>query len=404
MAFAKHDFKEESIGEIINKIRDCVKNCHDIFELKRIAFSEIKIPKRKYLASQRTFYEKMITNKNSNNKIIKTGQWFLNRKKKREINSQSSCEEVCNVVVSYNRSRVVFCKEIDSFTRNSYEIVIFDVNSNNNLALKPKFIKNAFLVGVSNDGKRIIFCHHSTKTFKKFNNNISIEVIGVKNKICQGYFIESLESVIVISKNGIASKISKNKVFENIMLLNDDSTQIVTSFHDNNIIWVDAKTVHQQNKHKILSFDTQTMDVINVINLYCEAIYRISIIQNNQINVFLATNKDLFDDKKNKLEMIKEEHCKINFFDFSDEEIIDIQHFKLLMSDSNEIIAMITKNGFICIIYNQSKSFKKIPHLINENTKIISLTAYENKVFNITLAIPSLEIALVNVKLRLKLI
>ena len=102
--------------------------------------------------------------------------------------------------------------------------------------------------------------------------------------------------------------------------------------------------------------------------------------------------------------MIKEEHCKINFFDFSDEEIIDIQHFKLLMSDSNEIIAMITKNGFICVIRNQSKSLKKIPHLINENTKIISLTAYENKVFNITLAIPSLEIALVNVKLKLKFI
>src|SRR6266487_7160095 len=52
--------QETASGELINEIRNKAKTCFDVFELKRVAFTEVKLPKRKNLASRRAFYVRQI--------------------------------------------------------------------------------------------------------------------------------------------------------------------------------------------------------------------------------------------------------------------------------------------------------------------------------------------------------
>ena len=165
-------------GDLINMIRERAQNCYDLLELKRIAFNEIKIPKRKYMASKRAFYVKQIISRSESSVKTDTkettSQWIRRRSSELLGLKPYNCE--LKVVISSDASKVV------AFRRSSKNITEISILCVQNREITHKSdwnLKNPLIIGISNDGKRIICTNWSSKSLIKCKDDIKVDLIGV---------------------------------------------------------------------------------------------------------------------------------------------------------------------------------------------------------------------------------
>jgi hypothetical protein len=383
---------ESSVGDIINTIRNTSTNYYDVFELKRIAFSEMKIPKRKYLAVQRSFYAKRIvsmTQSISSDTEEKIPFWVRKKKKELELIKCKivDCDDVCQIVASHNCDKIAVFKQNQKLNDN--EICILDVDGKHKSNIKSKFIKDAVLVGITDDGKTVIFCQNSSNKFKKLTEGISIEIIGFKHEICAGYYLECIKSTILISTNGIITKVkSGDKNSENTMILSDETSSVITTYLIDNIIWVNVRTRKEEDTHQLMSFDVHSLDVCSVIQIDCQKIFGISLFKENIFGIFVTVESGCI----GKIEQNQEDFYQLKLLELKYDDIVDLRCFHLESEEENKesnvanastYVTFITKSGSIStLVYHESYCQhlkKRLPFPYVENTKIIKLTKDNHK-------------------------
>ena len=380
MAFDKID-QEQMInsGDLINKIRETAQNCYDLFEFKRIAFNEIKLPKRKDMASKRAFYAKQIITRSqlSLKTDIKetTSQWIRRRSSELLGLKPNICE--LKVIMSSDASKTVAFRRI---TKNITEISILCIQTRKIVHKSEWNLKNALITGISNDGKRII-CTHSSKTVTKCKDDLQINLIAIDFEPFDGFFVEELDSVININNCGLISKCKLNsKQSDSIIILNDKNLNIVSADLNRNygLIWLNTVS-KDKITHKFISFDINSLDVYTIIesNLFNVHKFVTNSIDKQSI---IAVKCDPINGKlKKTIDILTKCSKKQRIFDFYD-DIFDIKCFSFdeqikdcslgfnynLLNDSCEqtdnkcLLMVLTKNSSnIYIEYKFDKILRK---------------------------------------------
>jgi hypothetical protein len=423
-----------SSGELINTIRETAKNCYDAFELRRIAFHEIKLPKRKYMATRRSFYVKQITSQIQKsiqpNTKETTTQWIRRRSSEILGLKVNNHIDECRIVISLDQTKVAVFSRSD---RGKNEINILYVEDCQKSHITRWTFKNTFIIGVSNDGNRIICCHSSNKFSSKAKEGIKVDLIGVDFDACDGFYLEDCNLVIIIGSSGVVSKHAMNrKEVENTMLLNDKLSKVVSAELDrkSKLIWLN--TISNNNyTHKFISLDINTLDIYTTINTDCFSIHQFFIF-NNYINSLILVKSDPINGKLMKvIDILTQNTHKERLYDLS-EEVFDIRCFSMtdfndsvFVSHSSEhkslnsclkdkslenLIILITKNtSNIAIEYKYENCWKKttiLTDLVKDISeinaiKIVKLMKDKNE-FNITLVVYTSVSSLINVKFQLK--
>lgn len=420
-----------SSGDLINTIREIAKNCYDVFELRRIAFHEVKLPKRKYMATRRSFYVKQITSQIQKsiqpNAKETTTQWIRRRSNELLGLKANNHRDECRIVISLDQTKVAVFSRGD---RGKNQINILYVEDCQKSRITHWTFKSTFIIGISNDGNRIICCHSSNKTSSKAKEGIKVDLIGVDFDVCDGFYLEDCNLVIIISSSGVVSKHAMNrKEVENTMVLNDKLSKVVSADLDrrSKLIWLDT-LCNTNNTHKFISFDINTLDIYTTINTDCFSIHKFSVFNSN-FNSLIIVKSDPINGKLMKaIDILTDNTHKEKLYDLS-EEIFDIQCFSMIernndsvfVSNSSEhkslnsclkdkslenFIILITKNSSnIVIEYKYENCWKKstvLTDLVKDISeinaiKIVRLMKDKNE-FNITLVIYTSVSSLINVK------
>ncbi|XP_054159596.1 uncharacterized protein LOC128957806 [Oppia nitens] len=380
------DFTDEtnSSGEMIYSIREAAKNCYDVIDLKRVAFNEIKLPKRKYMATKRSFYVKQITSQLERSIQSKesTTQWFRRRSSELllGLKANNNVKIDYRIVISSDRSKVVlFCKN----NRFVNELSILCTDNMKNCLKTHLFLKNAFIIGVTNNAKKIVCSNRSYKTTSKVKDGINVELIGVTFDICDGFYIEELESAIIVGKAGLVCRYDmiNKKQTDSSMIFNDKSSKIVAADVNtvSGLVWLDTLSSHN-NTHNFIAVDIKNLDIYTTIETDCFTIHKFSI-NISDFRSIIVVKSDPFNGKLRKaIDIITDNSHKQKLFDFK-EEILDIKCF--LFSDCTNIHNKndysVDCNGLPINLYTQQNMKSLIILLTKESSNILIEYNYENR-------------------------
>lgn len=433
MGLCSGPIETNSSGELINMIRETAKNCYDVFELKRIAFNEVKLPKRKYMATKRSFYVKQINSQieKSMQSIAKetTSQWIRRRSSEiLGIKRMGYKEDECRIVISLDQTKVAVCRKSN---KGLHEICILYVEDSQKSLITHWAFKNPFMIGITNDGNRLICSHYSTKTLSKAKDNMKIDLIGVDFEACSGFYLEELNSAIIIGFYGLILKYKiDKKEFEKTMLLNDKFSKVVSADLDKKLklVWLDT-LCNNNNTHKFICFDIKTLDVYTTISTDCFSIHKFSIYSNKNNSLVIVKSDPINGKLMKAIDILTNNTHKERLYD-SNEEIFDIQCFSIVDQNNEFImqssdykslnsclkdkslenfIILVTKSSSgIAIEYKYHNYWKKSTVLTDKVSDISEINAIkivrllkDKTEFNITLVVYTSVSQLINVKFLL---
>lgn len=245
-------------------IREKTRNCFDLLELRRIAFSEIKLPKRKYMAARRCFHVKQISCQSASSLVLNQRQFSQFYRRRSSDTVFVKCPEY-RIVISGDHSKVAILRKSH---RSVSDITILssDENLNKSQSKTDWSLKSSVLIGVTNDGKRLVFTRFSSKIFSKVKSDIKIDIIGVNFDAFDGFYLEESECAISICRSGLVCKRRLNgKQSDTIMAVNDN-TLSVESAHlnaDRTLLWLDFKS--SVGSHTFIAVDVHNFDVLKII-------------------------------------------------------------------------------------------------------------------------------------------
>lgn len=356
------DYSWNSSGDLINNIRETTKNCYDFLELKRIAFNEIKTPKRKYLATKRAFYVKQINNRSElslkTNLKESTTQWI--RRRSSELLGLRPNFSQLRVVFSSDASKAVIFRKTN---KNISDLSILCSESGEKIQTIEFNLKNTSIIGISNDGKKVL-CIHSSKTNTKSKNGIKIELISSDFDAFDGFYFEDSDSVIVINTSGLVSKhrIGKKQT-ETSIILNDKNSSVVCADLNRNcgVIWLNTLSNHKIT-HKFISFDINSLDIFTVIETDFFNIEKFLINSSDDKSVIVIKSDPINGKLKKTIEILEKGSNNKRIFDFCD-EVLDIKCFsfkdetKDCSEDSNENISNVDKILIISVVKNSENIY-----------------------------------------------
>ena len=369
-------------GEFINTIRENVKNCFDLVELKRIAFNEIKLPKRKCMATKRCFYVKQITAQSdksllSNKKA--SCHWF--RRRSNETFSLT-CSQY-RIVISYDRSKVAILRQIH---RSVNELSILSAQGNQSQSLsKPDLsLKSSLLIGVSNDGKRLLFTQFSSKTYSKVKNGIKIDLIGVNFDAIDGFYLEEFNWAIAICRSGLVCKCHLScKQSDTIMVINDNTLSVVLAHlnADHSLIWLDSES--SLSTHTFFAIDVNSLDVLRVIQSDFFSVHNFSDNPLNRISLIIVRSDPINGKIKRVINILTEDNQEKQISNFFD-EVFDVNCVLLnnktdttehQLSDEDFLTVLVTRNSFDIYVEYKLKSVWKKQMLFLNDINISELRA-----------------------------
>ena len=278
-------------GDLINCIRSRAQNCYDVLELKRVAFYQIKILRRKQLATRRAFYLKQLLS----NPIIATSyaspptpetptQWLRRRsceifsltKKSLLIQTRQGGKYI--VVVSQDQTKVGLMNDMSR----KVQIQTIDLMNTDQDEISGEKIwsplKDLELCGIGNKGKRLLFTQtcenvgmsHAIETFSK--SALSLQIVKCSQQVVEAFYLESSEEVFVVQKTGLVSKINliEKDEYEKINLcayhMNGKQKVLAAALDSsgNDILWVllvssPSPAAVSVSKHKRSASDTSSL-------------------------------------------------------------------------------------------------------------------------------------------------
>lgn len=109
---------------------------------------------------------------------------------------------------SENRSKICI-QSMGKLGRSHLRIIDANSRSNERSLMSP--LRNCLLIGISNCGKQLVFARQSSKRcFKSFKEqDLTFHVHEISTEIFDGFYLEELEQVIIISRQGEIFKIGK---------------------------------------------------------------------------------------------------------------------------------------------------------------------------------------------------
>ena len=310
-------------GDTINLIRNRANSCHDIIELKQIAFGQIKIPRRSYLSTRRAFYLKQI-NSQANNDIMfssateTTVQWI---RKGSEIlgitfpsSSSTSQSKQMKVVFSNDHSKVALCRvnsnggntstsstssstssvtsSSTSSSSSSKEIELFschdDLPPESNILRGPQS-RNVVLAGVSNDGLKLIFCQNGNKfsvsNFINSDTDVTMIVCTVSYEVLSCFYHESTDHLITVGRNGAISRVRFGNSLDKTTPMDIETVHVGQRRHhlvtaaldiESGLLYaLVADGLADSHCSQLFVVDTISLDVFNCIDLGNEPICRL---------------------------------------------------------------------------------------------------------------------------------
>ncbi|RWS14163.1 hypothetical protein B4U79_07775 [Dinothrombium tinctorium] len=264
-------------GDLVNIIRNGSKKCYDVMGLRKIAFTQVKLPKRKHLATRRAFYVKQLINETRRDSVSESRGKWLRRRSLELLHFSVEQESSFNFVMSCNRSTVATFN--GSLNKGNIEVQIVGNRWRKTISLSAKRRqKNLTLIGVSNDGENLIFCHQSAKrNFTRVNEEISVSTISVPYAVVAGFYCENSDEIYIIGIEGVVTKLKLNDAskMETINVYNKRAKVTTAAFDcKQNLLWMHLNAT-AVIKPQLLVVDTASLDVFNVIELGSEAVNRI---------------------------------------------------------------------------------------------------------------------------------
>lgn len=300
-----------STGETINLIRKRAAVCHDIIELKQIAFGQIKIPRRSYLSTRRAFYLKQINSQpaSSNFQLAATESstvhWIRKSSEILGLTSPSppSKQQPTRVVFSNDRSKVAWCRP--SSGNQSKEIELLHLFSCHDLPVPTATAsgthtlavgghsRNSMLVGVANDGSKLIFCQNGNKF--SVNNLINGNTLAMASvlqvlvtlpfDLLDCFYHEAHDQLVAIGRNGVITRLGvsccEHKTetsTETAHLCGKRNLQLTTAAMDIEgalLYLLFADGLPEGYSQQLFVVDAVSLDVFNCIDLGCEPICRV---------------------------------------------------------------------------------------------------------------------------------
>lgn len=422
---------DRSTGETINIIRGKTVNCFDVLELKRIAFGQVKIPRRKHLATRRAFYVKQLnglalTNSRSTGSET-TAQWIRRRSSELLGLSQPFLDKSPKIVLSADKTKIAICRfaEGDSVSSSAREAEIFSCYPNETscktfstlLAQPPRGLT---LYGVADDGSKLVFCQHGNRMQSTNNNGmngrdgVQLEVLVLPYELVDGFYLESSNHFLAVGKNGVISKVNltRQKSRERTVSIYEQpetthlgkQCKILAAACDqmSGFLWVhfvETQSESDSSPEQLFVIDTLSLDVFICIDLGQEPITRM--IPSSGI-IFVARQRN-----GNSVISLTTPHFSRQLFAESDQEegIRDLQSFTCHQPNQQQhnkersfdkqcakgtiiVVALFNSGKLTCIeTSGYCLHSKRTSHMLSReqaaNSLVVNVISYEHE-FHVT--------------------
>lgn len=400
-------------GECINLIRDKAKRCYDIVGLKKTAFGQIKIPRRKNLATRRAFYVKQLCVALTEEKNETTAQWIKRRSSEILGLRSPVMSKEARVIISSNRNSIAvgFHKNCNSIIDN--DIIILDVSANNSKLFKTSNLhKNTVLIGVDDNGKKLIFCQSSSRSNSINEQGIATEFVTVNFEFVEAFYIQDLSSVLIVGRDGTISKIFLNDRENQVetITLNNRKSKISAAALDpaENLLWIN--TLSNENEEQLIAIDIISLDLFDIIDIGLESIHHLSCgsglayIGNHKADGSVAVSIITSSFTKQLIYEAGEELRDLKVFKVSiEEDFVSPSNLSLqsIITSETTIAVVLLRSGKLIVTEVNGNCIKEKRYFeINREYAKCSVIAAATKINNdfiITLVVPNLINKLINI-------